>query len=296
MKTLVLCFSLLFAGGALAQTDSANIEAFYVGGLYVGSYDRHAELGNEFDVRGGAQISMPMLWGKAVTRLVYNQPGVSFAQFWTEQGRFSLGYMPRPIAVIEPNPVSADAHFMPPAFNVIPGAATGITYTVIRDTITEISREPAAGETEYDEFGNAVSGDTTTVVQEFVMGVYRSEVSRSIEFNAGAMLKDSLKTIRFAAYANRHEIGLSFLVEWPGIGKLMAFHNDSTVTSLFGTVNGPEGFEPFVSLVFREHGKSCHEFGITKKYTMPHGAMLLAGVGYALPDKFLKIYLQVYIQ
>lgn|GEM_PF-4921813 len=288
MKTrFFLCVLFLYvAHSASAQDDSLMLDRYYAGLLYVGSYDRHLALQDDLSVRVGVQASTRALSGLTVVRMAYADPGTSVAHFWMEQGDFSFGYMPRPISVIKPNPVSGDAHFIPGAFEVLPGAATGITYVCWRDT---------AG-------GRDVLGfdapETVTTASELTVGVYRSAVSRGIEVDAGLTLATGETKLRFAWLVNEKEIGLAAMMERKDAWKVLLFRSDSSVTSAFLQINGPDGFNPFISLIFREHGASQHELGVCKEFHTETGVgkmTTLIGLGYRYPQKLGRVYLQVYL-
>jgi hypothetical protein len=286
----VRCLMLMLLAVPVFCQDSVRIDRYYLGGLFVGTYDRNATLLSDVSVRGAVEAKTLMLGGTFTGRLIYTQPGESGAQFWMTQGDLAVGYMPRPVSDSKPSPVSDVAHFIPPALTLIPGAATGIAYTFFRDT-EAVHEADGCATFVIDATGRAV---LDTCVVSLRAGVYRSEVSRSAEFDAGVIIGNSDRIVRFGFYASEKELGVVASAEVYRYGKLAVLHTDSAEVAFFGTYKGPNGVEPFASITYRDFQVAPEwVVGATKVYAVQGGANVLVGLGYT-SKKFMEVYLQVF--
>ncbi len=257
--------------GARAQDkgdkDSAQINRTYAGLLYTGSYDSTGTLTPAASVRVGLEALLPVGVDTLTARAAWSSTGSALGHFFLTLPletdlRLRLGFMGRPISTQKPHPISPGAHFEPPAKQVIPGAASGMSLQWANITV----------------------------------GTYYHQVHKALEVDASMGLKGGVlgvNGIDLAGYLHRVTWGAAITFTTPTI-TVVLFHEQHTKSSALMDMKITPVSAYLTDLWDQQAKRHNWEVGATKTFLAPHDIQVLLGAGYRPVDRSTGIYLWVY--
>ncbi len=271
MRKLFVVFVILSSLTLSLFGQELTLTKKYAGMLYAGQYNEDLKVSHSTSIRIAGEMKMILSNSTDLfLRGVYSSDNSNLGQFWFEErGIFTLrfGYMARPIAFLNrPMPISAGAHFEPPALAAIPGSSFG-----------------ALALKEFDGF--SVYG-----------GVYTKGLDP--EANAGFKFMFLGTEIKAGSFLNLNtsDKGIAGGFKNP-VGQVIVYRTEST-TSFFWTVNLGDVIDPYVTIVSKKNSNNS-EFGFTKtlkvsnQYTNDLYGLL--GLAYNLENKAVMMYVWMYI-
>ena len=272
MRKLFVVFVILSSLTLSLFGQELTLTKKYAGMLYAGQYNEDLKVSHSTSIRIAGEMKMILSNSTNLfLRGVYSSDNSNLGQFWFEEhGMFTLrfGYMARPIAFLNrPMPISAGAHFEPPALAAIPGSSFG-----------------ALALKEFDGF--SVYG-----------GVYTKGLDP--EANAGFKFMFLGTEIKAGGFMNLNtsDKGIAGGFQNP-VGQVVVYYTGSRTTSLFYSVNLEGVIEPYITIVSKDRNSSS-EVGFTKtikvsnEYT--NNLYGLLGLGYHIENKALMFYIWMYV-
>jgi len=272
-NTLLSCILALLSASLYGQEDSIQ-QRLYGGALVNGYSNSVSKFHNDANILVGAKTDFFLAPGLSfVGRTGYSSTGTNVTNLFfvcaIDALDVSAGFMPRPMGLFKPDPISADAQLALAANAAIPGPATGLAGTLHLNHDSRLM----FGQYYLSDGSAEYNASATTVIQE----------GNPLKLGLGAL------------WGRNERLMFDFLLQGSGLSSLVfcdASHKSS------GWADHSEyafshSLKVYVDGAYNHQDWTSWEFGVRKEYRVNSISTVL-GFGYA-KGRTLRSFVMLYL-